>query len=64
LLRLGIIPTGDGAESGVTAGCGWECIWFKLNQYKDSEGVEDLCLMLMGTEGLPNLFRADFKLPE
>lgn len=37
---------------------------FKLNHYKDFESGEDLCLMLMGTEGLPNLSRAEFQLPE
>lgn len=61
LLRLAITPTG---ESGVAAGCQWEFIWFKLNQYKDFENGEDLGLVLMGTEGLPNLLRVDSQMLE
>lgn len=64
LLTLRIAPTGDGGESGVTVGYQWEHIWFKLNLYKDFENGEDFGLVLMGTEGLPNLFRVDSQLLE
>lgn len=52
----------DGAESAVTVGCQWEYIRFKLNLYKDFENGENFSLVLMETEGLPNLFRVDFQL--
>lgn len=54
----------DGAESAVTVGCQWEYIWFKLNLYKDFENGEDFVLVLMETEGLPDLFRVDSQLLE